>query len=760
MSSRGGSHYRSGYPGSSYAGSAPSSSYGYRQVDRYSSLDKSESGSKSPVDSDLRNTTPAPSVEKRETSVEYDDDVRADVKADFESKRNYSDHETPVSSDDEVDDYEPPEPALEQKAVKVERSESPFENDRDETDDFQPVRALKTPDLESYEPEEPKIETPRPVEEPKIENAAEAPSSPQFSEPLSTDVRPFTRLDSEYEALKLSYEKLNVPEKQPVDFRQLDFFDTNFHLFRLRREQLVLKMKAKLLETQKKRILLWKLYDAEYKDYDVKRQYMNEQLQLIHGEDDDMKRELESIDISANKEVQDLDPTGPQGLSRRNRRHGDLVTTEAEFQEILQSLEKQQNQDPQLRARKGAAPIPDMILDSEERDYVKYMDSNNLVNDKGKWTLRVKTDFINNFNSSEHVAFCEAFCLYPKRFGAISRHMGGLRTPEECVVYYYMTKKAVNYKQMAAQFKKRSMRKIARKGKPKSRNTSQSSTPVSTPTTEKEYEEYTQTVALPNESFGEEMYTETGRRKRAAAPTFEGPKKKETTVIQIKKRKKKKEDDTESQAEGADNETVDQAPPPASPKQALAPAPILPEPETPVQESSGDTDKKKNILSYWSITEANEFPRLLALHGTNWIAIADSLSTKTATMVRNYFIRNAERNNWNQVVAEREDKLPLSLLESQPRISTSPSQPDPAEQPTSNGSEIAPVPAKLTNVSPMSNGTPQALAAMLESAKESAMLQKPSIMSLLNSDSSSSAAEHPPARNNLRDLLNSAGSLH
>ena len=48
---------------------------------------------------------------------------------------------------------------------------------------------------------------------------------------------------------------------------------------------------------------------------------------------------------------------------------------------------------------------------------------------------------MNNFSEREHELFCEGFCLHPKRFGAIARHMGGLRSASECVVHYYMTKK-------------------------------------------------------------------------------------------------------------------------------------------------------------------------------------------------------------------------------------------------------------------------------------------------------------------------------
>lgn len=145
------------------------------------------------------------------------------------------------------------------------------------------------------------------------------------------------------------------------------------------------------------------------------------------------------------------------------------------------------------------------------------MDANNIVIDREEWTNRVRTDFANNFSTNEHELFCDAFCLFPKRFGAISRHMGGLRTPSECVVHYYVTKKAVNYKQLLAQHKKKASKKAGRRAKPiRSRNVSQPQTPVSTPSVDTSsmevggYTDFKPEVLVPlfpPEPFAEEFFT-------------------------------------------------------------------------------------------------------------------------------------------------------------------------------------------------------------------------------------------------------------
>lgn len=62
---------------------------------------------------------------------------------------------------------------------------------------------------------------------------------------------------------------------------------------------------------------------------------------------------------------------------------------------------------------------------------------------------------------------------------------------------------------------------------------------------------------------------------------------------------------------------------------APAPAPSAPEPEP-----SGRATPAA-ASSYWSVVEQSDFPKLLRSFGTDWPAIAQHMTTKTATMVRN-----------------------------------------------------------------------------------------------------------------------------
>lgn len=56
--------------------------------------------------------------------------------------------------------------------------------------------------------------------------------------------------------------------------------------------------------------------------------------------------------------------------------------------------------------------------------------------------------------------------------------------------------------------------------------------------------------------------------------------------------------------------------------------------------------------SYWSVKEAHAFPDLLRMFGSQWSLISEKLVTKSTTMVRNYYQRNAAQNNWKSIVDE------------------------------------------------------------------------------------------------------------
>ncbi|KAM5355661.1 hypothetical protein ACJ41O_002307 [Fusarium nematophilum] len=62
--------------------------------------------------------------------------------------------------------------------------------------------------------------------------------------------------------------------------------------------------------------------------------------------------------------------------------------------------------------------------------------------------------------------------------------------------------------------------------------------------------------------------------------------------------------------------------------------------------------------SYWSVSESNDFPHLLRSFGSDWTAIAAHMGSKTAVMVKNYFVRQKDQGKaeWETIVQDADRK--------------------------------------------------------------------------------------------------------
>lgn len=606
--------------------------------------------------------------EKSQSPLEFRHDNREDSRADEDL--NIDDEDRMDEDENDVDDEEDED--------EDDENEDTLEHEVDE----------KKPEHEVVSKiDEPETQEKKPhflTEEIAIGNKLDTDGAVDYPDgcnyPLEKLECQYRRLEKEFRHVTDHYTLKYVPSKPVTDFSQYPFYKFNLAQFARNYKSYTNDLKQRRRELKKKQLALWLKYDSMWKDNDKRRANLEEQLKVIHPADDEARRELESIDIRPKSNDQAAEVRTPSSeqqaqSGRRNRRHGDLVTTEAEFQEILKSLENQLNEDPMVKAKRVSADIPDLYLDPVDIQTYKFMDSNNIVHDKDAWAQRIHSDFVDNFTEKEHDLFTEAFCRAPKRFGEISRQIGGLRTPQECVLHYYMTKKAVNYKILVSQYKKKASRKNPRKkSKSKTGNVQDpvlSETPVDT--VENLETDGNGSLPLPNDTG---VLLEDNQKKRIAVDT---PLSVDESIEPPKKKTKKKKEDVKvqpTQEESVVNHTVIVAT-----KQEILPAPEVTEPVAttsiegkPVQgeiqdqfttvDSVGDGDhghlgeeKRKHISSYWSITEVNEFPHLLNTYGSRWTSIAEKLATKTATMVRNYFQRNAAKYGWNEVVAAADGRL-------------------------------------------------------------------------------------------------------
>ncbi|AET41427.1 Snt1p Ecym_8136 [Eremothecium cymbalariae DBVPG len=221
-------------------------------------------------------------------------------------------------------------------------------------------------------------------------------------------------------------------------------------------------------------------------DWTSKCDRMDKMSERIRRQEIEEKKRIEEEERKHEEKQRALQVQQSQsGLSRRRNR-ADFVD-DAEIESVLLQI------DPDYKHHQLAATIPPMIIDPVKKYSIKFKDVSNLVTDKDAWASRVITDAIDTFSDQEHEQFVEAYLSYPKRFGKISNYMGGLRTPEECALHYYKTKKAVKYKKLIMEKNKKRKSSVPRRRKEKEREKERSKQKLGSPDTDVAMDERSRT---------------------------------------------------------------------------------------------------------------------------------------------------------------------------------------------------------------------------------------------------------------------------
>lgn len=100
-----------------------------------------------------------------------------------------------------------------------------------------------------------------------------------------------------------------------------------------------------------------------------------------------------------------------------------------------------------------------MILDTRERNTVRFYDRNRLVEDALAQERERKVQ--NIWTEEEKRTFIEKYLMYPKNFREIAASLPG-KTTADCVSYYYTYKYTLNLKKLLRenQMKRKGMRKV------------------------------------------------------------------------------------------------------------------------------------------------------------------------------------------------------------------------------------------------------------------------------------------------------------
>lgn len=611
---------------------------------------------------------------------------------------------------------------------------------------------------------------------------------PQPLAPISECIFPMTKTALQLWMLKnqtrsqiISDQKylLKTPIKNIIDY---SFIPNNYEQYNSVVRHILLRSLCQIKRKDIIKCLLIKQKANEMKDkWEQEKEKLHEISNELRKKEIEFKKEQEEKDRQKEQEEkinndpnQKVDPsvTASPGLSSRRRNRADFVD-DTEMENILLKI------DPEYKHLQAAASIPPLNLNFIDRNVKHFQNVNNLVTDKDIWASRILFDKDDNFTENEHSLFIDGYLMFPKKFGRISHHMGGLRTPEECVLHYYKTKKNVNYKELLLDKSKKRKESIAKRRKKKEKDSQHASPTVSAssvfsniPASPEITHELTSKPAVQPKNAPEVDVTEEKRIEPIpVVASIPEPSQIifEKTIIPaqtepleaveiVEKSNQSNSTDEKDNTEGnkigdklekiGDKDVI-----------AIATAAVESIKETPILEKSDTTEdigqntteltstavenseprivhkkrphehiilaessfdnhtgepssyapihgehtnisgseqadsskliddkssdssskpseqhgKKKHKYmsehktSYWSVREAQIFPELLRMYGSQWSLISENLTTKSTTMVRNYYQRNAAQNGWKTIVDEadfRKDKeTPVNTLQ-------------------------------------------------------------------------------------------------
>ncbi|KAI5304912.1 hypothetical protein KEM56_005708 [Ascosphaera pollenicola] len=284
----------------------------------------------------------------------------------------------------------------------------------------------------------------------------------------------------------------------PSDISELEGFRENEDMHERMKEALQSELARRKHET-------WHVHEKLRKEYAVI--YKRWRLNVMEM---DKQKEREKARAASS-------PSSPPGTSESailEGRRGYKLNSELDFQNALKASELSAQQEELERQREREetewpdlskeAVIPDM-LDPAEREATIFKDTNQTINSTDALDVFAFYPEPDDFTPEEHKAFMEAFMQNPKKWGRIAENLPG-RDFQQCIKHYYMTKLDVKYK---ARLHKRVIRRRGRGRQSKPPKTVACMADLGI---RPDLEKAEQREAAP--------VTDTGRPRRAAAPTF------------------------------------------------------------------------------------------------------------------------------------------------------------------------------------------------------------------------------------------------
>uniref|UniRef100_A0A8B9SZD3 Nuclear receptor corepressor 2 n=1 Tax=Anas platyrhynchos TaxID=8839 RepID=A0A8B9SZD3_ANAPL len=254
--------------------------------------------------------------------------------------------------------------------------------------------------------------------------------------------------------------------------------------------------------------------------------------------------------------------------------------SEHEVSEIIDGLSEQENLEKQMRQ---LAVIPPMLYDADQQR-MKFINMNGLMDDPMKV-----------YKDRQVMNMWSEFMQHPKNFGLIASFLDR-KTVADCVLYYYLTKKNENYKNLVRRNYRRRGKSQVRAGAKKCMEMSLDKNDDTSGEDNDEKETVT--------SKGRKTANSQGRRKGRI---------------------------TRSMANEANNE------------EAACPA--------------AEPSLEMNESSRWTEEEMETAKKGLLEHGRNWSAIARMVGSKTVSQCKNFYFNYKKRQNLDEILQQHKLKM-------------------------------------------------------------------------------------------------------
>jgi hypothetical protein len=384
-------------------------------------------------------------------------------------------------------------------------------------------------------------------------------------------------------------------------------------------EKLLQKMEPRIHEClaidtaslEKKNIVLMEEYKSYHESWDLHRQRL-ERLEAVRAR----KQGLLGGDEASNR----LGRRGAISL-------GDTARSDLELDQIMASLVNEDLTNPEILSRRNIAIIPEMLAVTDPRLLeFQYDDRNGLVLDPETFTQELHDAGV--WTSEEEQLFIQAYLSSPKQFGRIATQIPH-KTAEECVLYYYLHKKEINFKGLMSKQGPRKGRRGGRRAKAKGNallkdlrdavdedDSAMDSSP--TPDNNGATSDSDHNVA-----------TTTTRRKPQNG-----------RLMSLLPEATESEDDNYSE----DNDGASANPlvfieheEGANPKKKPRLDQTISSESATSGRGRGRGRGRGNGATYWNAQDKGAFMRLLPVHGKNWAVISENIPGKTPLQVRNYF---------------------------------------------------------------------------------------------------------------------------